>query len=369
MDMQRMMPSFFKALFFSAVGMCIIFSPLVANAALVAAYSFNEGTGTTVADASGNGNTGTIVGATWTTAGKYGNALSFNGTSSYVNLGNPTSLRLTGSMTLSAWVLATGNPPDDGQIIAKSNNSAGWQLKTSPDTGPHTFGIAISPNSSSHVQRYSTTVRSLNTWYHVAGVYNAAAQTLNIYVNGVLDSGTLIGTVPASQFNSTQNVNIGRRSGGFYFQGTIDEVRVYNTALTQAQIQADMNTPIGGTPPASGPDHHEDARRQLHAGADRGDLHPHRVQRGHRADQRHGDGDGYATDGPDGDGDRRHRVELHAFAPLTCTRRDALAARAQLSGDHPDGERGRERARQRDQYGHRVGWWRRPRRPTTPRAM
>ena len=84
---------------------------------LVAAYSFNEGAGTTVADASGNGNTGTIVGATWTTAGKYGNALSFNGTSSYVNLGNPTSLRLTGSMTLSAWVLATGNPPDDGQII------------------------------------------------------------------------------------------------------------------------------------------------------------------------------------------------------------------------------------------------------------
>ena len=56
---------------------------------LVAAYSFNEGSGSTVTDLSGNNLTGTIVGATWTTQGKYGNALSFNGSSSYVDLGNP----------------------------------------------------------------------------------------------------------------------------------------------------------------------------------------------------------------------------------------------------------------------------------------
>ena len=49
------------------------------NPSLVAAYSFDEGTGTTVADASGHGNTGTISNATWTTAGKYGKALVFNG--------------------------------------------------------------------------------------------------------------------------------------------------------------------------------------------------------------------------------------------------------------------------------------------------
>src|SRR5262245_30616145 len=51
---------------------------------LVAAYSFDQGAGTTVADASGIGNTGTISGATWTTSGKFGNALSFNGTSARV---------------------------------------------------------------------------------------------------------------------------------------------------------------------------------------------------------------------------------------------------------------------------------------------
>ena len=61
---------------------------------LVAAYAFSEGTGTTVADASGNGNTGTIVNATWTTSGKYGDALVFNGTNAGVDIHDSTSLRI-----------------------------------------------------------------------------------------------------------------------------------------------------------------------------------------------------------------------------------------------------------------------------------
>ena len=214
-------------------------------AGLVAAYSFDEGAGTTVADRSGNGNTGRIVGALWTTVGKYGKALSFNGAGSYVDLGNPASLRLTGSMTWSAWINAAASPADDGEIIAKSDNGPGWQIKTSPDTGPHKFGVAVSASSGLHTQRYSTTVRALNTWYHVAGVYNASARTLDVYVNGVLDDGVLVGAVPAAQVNSSVNVNIGRRTGGYYFNGVIDEVRIYSRALTQSEIQADMNTPIG----------------------------------------------------------------------------------------------------------------------------
>src|SRR6185295_7336602 len=97
-------------------------------------------------------------------------------------------------------------------------------------------------------QRYGTTVRALNTWYHVAGVYDASTRTLNVYVNGVLNNGVLAGTVPATQVNSSVNVNIGRRTGGFYFNGIIDEVRIYNRALTPAEIQTDLNTPIN--PPA-----------------------------------------------------------------------------------------------------------------------
>jgi hypothetical protein len=218
---------------------------------LVAAYNFDEGNGTTVNDASGNDITGSIFGATWTTGGKHGNALSFNGLTSYVDLGNPSLLQITGSMTWSAWVKAAANPADDGQIVAKSNDASGWQLKTTPDTGPYTFGVVVS-DTNGHVQRYSTTVRSLNVWYYVAGVYNAATQRLDIYVNGVLDNGVLTGTIPASQVDAPVNVYIGKRTspsgGGYCFNGIIDDVRIYNRALSQAEIQADMNTPVGSPP-------------------------------------------------------------------------------------------------------------------------
>src|SRR4029077_18102708 len=110
---------------------------------LVAAYNFNEGSGPTVTDASGNGITGNIIGATWTAEGRNGNALSFNGSSSYVDLGNPALLQIAGSMTWSAWVEAAADPADDGQIVAKADDASGWQLKTSPDIGPHTFGVRL----------------------------------------------------------------------------------------------------------------------------------------------------------------------------------------------------------------------------------
>jgi len=210
---------------------------------VLAAYSFNAGSGTTAVDTSGNGITGTLSAATWTSGGKYGNALSFNGTTSYVSLGNPTQLKGTGSMTWAAWVKATATPPDDGNIISKQNGSSGWQLKTSPDTGPQTFALSIS-GSSGVVQRYSNTVRSLNTWYHVAGVYNAATLSLDIYVNGVLDNGVLRGTIPSAQTIPNQTVYIGRRSNGFYFAGIIDEAQIYNRALSAAEIQTIMNTPL-----------------------------------------------------------------------------------------------------------------------------
>jgi hypothetical protein len=223
---------------------------VAAPAGLVAAYGFNEGSGGTLVDLSGNHLNGTIVGATWTSAGKYGNALSFDGQSNYVDLGNPTALRLSGSLTLEAWVKATATPPDDGQIVSKSDGP-GWQLKTSPDTGVHTFGAKVTSTSGAPTWRYSTTVRSLDTWYHVASVYDASAQTLSVYVNGVPDNGVLRGTVPSSEIDRTVNVNIGRRTGGYYFAGIIDEVRIYNRALSQSEVQTDMITPLDGAPAPS----------------------------------------------------------------------------------------------------------------------
>ena len=214
---------------------------------LTTAYSLGEGSGSTVYDSSGNGLNGTTHNTSWTTPGVSGGSLTFNGTTSYVDLGNPAQLQNTGSMSWSAWVYISGNPSDDAQIVASSNANTGWQLKTSPDTGSRTFAVAVTPPGFSHTQRYSKTVPSLKTWYFVAGVYNASAQTLDIYVNGALDDGVLSGTVPSSQALSNLNTTIGMRSGGYYFNGVMNNLRIYNTALTQAQIQSDMNTPVAPT--------------------------------------------------------------------------------------------------------------------------
>src|SRR5512135_1567225 len=86
------------------LGGIILGSDLAQAQGPVAAYAFSEGSGSTVADKSGNGLTGTIIGATWTTSGKYGNALVFNGSSALVNVPNATALQLTTGMTLEAWV-------------------------------------------------------------------------------------------------------------------------------------------------------------------------------------------------------------------------------------------------------------------------
>ncbi len=95
--------------------------------------------------------------------------------------------------------------------------------------------------------RYGATTLQANTWYFVTGVYDAATSALHVYLNGQLDDGTLLGTVTSTQQNSSANVNIGRRPTGnsFNFNGRIDDVRIYNRALTQTEIQADMNTPLG----------------------------------------------------------------------------------------------------------------------------
>src|SRR6185295_14113503 len=79
-------------------------SVTVSNSGLVLALNFNETSGTTVTDLSGFANNGTIGGATRTTAGKYGRALSFNGSSNFVTVGDSATLDLTNAMTLEAWV-------------------------------------------------------------------------------------------------------------------------------------------------------------------------------------------------------------------------------------------------------------------------
>ena len=204
---------------------------------LVAAYGFNEGSGTTVADVSGNNNTGTIGTATWTSAGKFGSALVFNGTSALVTIANAASLQLTTGMTLEAWVNPSTVTSAWRDVIYKGNDN--YYLEASSDS-------ASRPGAGATLGTiYGTAALAANTWTHLAVTYDGAA--LRLYVNGVLVSSLAVtGTLPTS----TNPLQLGGDSiYGQFFQGMIDEVRIYNRALTPAEIQSDIATPVGGTPP------------------------------------------------------------------------------------------------------------------------
>ena len=213
---------------------------LAADPLLTAAYAFNETSGTTTVDATGHGLTGTLTSGPVFAAGKNGNGIRLDGVNDYVNLGNPTALRLTGSMTISAWINSSAFPGDDAAIVSKrTGGEVGFQLDTTVDTGARRIGFKLTNSTGGQMFRYGATTLQANTWYHVTGVYDAAAQTLHVYLNGQLDDGVLQGTVTATQQNSTANVNIGRRPGSpgtFNFIGTVDDVRIYSRALTQAEI-------------------------------------------------------------------------------------------------------------------------------------
>lgn len=212
---------------------------------LVAAYSFDEGTGTTVTDGSGNGNNGTIGGATWTTSGKYGNALVFDGTSSLVTVNNSATLQLSNAMTLEAWVNPSTVSGAWRDVIYKGNDNyylegTSTGSKSAPAVGG-TFGTA-------DVVLFGTAALPGNTWTHLAATYDGT--TTRLYVNGTqVANQTQTGAITAS-LNPLQ---IGGDSiYGQYFQGTIDEVRIYNLALTATQIQSDMNTALKDIPAPPG---------------------------------------------------------------------------------------------------------------------
>jgi chitodextrinase len=211
-----------------------------------ASYAFDEGAGVIATDASGHGLNGTLTnGAGWG-VGKYGAAVSLDGANDYVDLGNPTALRITGSMTISGWINAAAFPADDAAVVSKRGTN-GFQLDTTIDTGPRAIGFKLTNSSGGDMFRYGVTAMQPNSWYHIAGVYNATTRTMDVFLNGQLDNGTLLGTVTTSQQNSSQNVYIGQRPslGGYGFNGRVDDVRIYARALTPAEIQADMDTPLG----------------------------------------------------------------------------------------------------------------------------
>jgi chitodextrinase len=210
---------------------------------LVAAYAFDEGTGTAVADASGNNRTGTIANATWASNGKFGKGLSFNGTNATVRIPDDPGLHLSTAMTLEAWVNPSAVTSAWRDVIYKGNDNYFLMGTTSQSGRPSVGGIFGTAN----VNNYGLSTLALNTWSHLAGTYDGT--TLRLYVNG-----TQVASTPRTGLiaSSTNPLEIGGDSiFGQYFTGLIDEVRVYNVALSPAQIQLDMAAPISVSSPVA----------------------------------------------------------------------------------------------------------------------
>ncbi len=145
---------------------------------LVAAYAFNEGTGTSVADASGTGNVGTTSSTTWSTSGKNAGALSFNGTSSIVNIADSAALHLSTGMTLEAWVRPSKVNSAWRDVIYKGNDIYFLEATSTASSRP-AGGISV---GTSDALTYGTATLVVNTWTHLALTYDGA--NLRLYVNG-----------------------------------------------------------------------------------------------------------------------------------------------------------------------------------------
>jgi len=199
---------------------------------LVGYWKFNENTGTIAVDSSGNGNTGTLIsGATWN-VGQSGAAVNLDGVDDYVQVGAQSSLVMTSAASFTAWIYPTGagsHATVGGTILVKEGE---YVIARFPN-GTIQWGFA---NSNPGWQFIDTGyVAPLNQWTHLAVTYDNG--TIKTYANGILvhsygGSGSI-----GDQITAQNDFRIGGRQViSQQFQGEIDEVRVYNRALTASEI-------------------------------------------------------------------------------------------------------------------------------------
>jgi parallel beta-helix repeat protein len=224
----------------------ITYTPTFPGNGLVLAMPFEDGSGTTVSDTSGNSNTGTAVGTpvwTGTSGGRYGNALTFDGLTQYITVADSNSLDLTQSFSISMWVKSTQANTDYRSLIAKTATPLGPPYRLFASVGGECGAGGISgftrANGVSGPEDYAcqATPLAINVWTHLAFTYDGA--TLTLYKNGV-SIATQVHTGIMEQ--STGVLYIGASEFGEYFKGLIDELRVYTYAIPRTALS---NTVFG----------------------------------------------------------------------------------------------------------------------------
>jgi prepilin-type N-terminal cleavage/methylation domain-containing protein len=215
---------------------------------LVGWWPLSEGTGTVAYDDSGNGNNGSWSGtaagtnSTYYSSGKVGSYSGmFDGSTNYVNIGNPVSLQEETELTIGAWANPV-NYSNSPFVVGKQNTytySAGYSLFFNT-SGTIAFDVY---SSAGHQTVTSALPLTANSWNYIVGVLDSSNNAMKIYVNGVAQ-----GTITTSgSFSPETNTpfSVGSRyyNSGWtnLFRGLIDDVRVYKRALTAAQIAAIYN--------------------------------------------------------------------------------------------------------------------------------
>jgi hypothetical protein len=198
-------------------------------------FKFDEGSGGSVADSSGNGNTGTLNGVTWA-EGKSGYAGQFDGASD-VTAADAPELNPANAVTVAAWIYINSfHETLTTRIVAKTKGTA---------LSDRAYDLALNTSAYKSLRFGSSGLDlstpdnslSVNRWYYVVGVFDSATDFLGIYINGELAA---YRTNPYTMVNTTGYVV---RIGNFgastprYFAGRIDEVQIYDVALTAAEVK------------------------------------------------------------------------------------------------------------------------------------
>lgn len=197
--------------------------------------TWTSGTAGTAIDVTGDGNTGILENMSQTTSpviGRWNQALTFNGTSQYVDMGQLGNLNIVGNaVTVSAWVKY--NAFNNYEAIAGNLNngvSEGYDLYTQT-TGP-VFGVATAGG----YVNVATALSDTKKWHFIAGVYNGSNITLYVDMSPFAASALQTGNIVSS--NTDFYVGLNGYTGGLpYFSGSIDDVRVYNRALSLSEVK------------------------------------------------------------------------------------------------------------------------------------
>jgi hypothetical protein len=199
---------------------------------LAAEWHLDEGSGPTAVDTSGNGNDGALVNNPAWVNGKVGKGLSFDGTNDYIDCGQSSSLKITGAITVEAWVKweGAGNP----YFVTKTGGPGRRSFDLSGNEDG-TVEFRVGGADCNSIISSGTISIPNGEWVHLVGTYEPSSY-VRLFVDGALAKEN-IEAIPASQGDNGLPWYIGAREGNQgWFNGVIDEVKIYNGALSAEEV-------------------------------------------------------------------------------------------------------------------------------------